>query len=90
MQFSTFDEATLASLAPEHRVVVTLEDAQLEGGWGEKITAYYANEMPDAGMHVLNFGADKEFTDRTPLVELNSRYHMTPDAITDAIRALLR
>ncbi|WP_288273591.1 1-deoxy-D-xylulose-5-phosphate synthase [uncultured Bifidobacterium sp.] len=90
LQFSTFDEATLASLAPEHRVVVTLEDAQLEGGWGEKITAYYANEMPDAGMHVLNFGADKEFTDRTPLVELNSRYHMTPDAITDAIRALLR
>ena len=39
---------------------------------------------------LFNFGADKAFTDRTPLVELNSRYHMTPDAITDAIRALLR
>ncbi|MDE5640555.1 MAG: 1-deoxy-D-xylulose-5-phosphate synthase, partial [Bifidobacterium castoris] len=88
LQFSTLDERTLTALASCHRVVVTLEDAQLEGGWGEKVTAFYANMLPDAGMRVLNFGADKEFTDRTPLAELDSRYGMTVEAIVGRIREL--
>lgn len=90
LQFSTLDERTLTALASRHDVVVTLEDAQLEGGWGQKVTAFYANEMPDARMHVLNFGADKEFTDRTPLAELDSRYGMTVEAIVARIRELPR
>lgn len=90
LQFSTLDERTLTALASRHRVVVTLEDAQLEGGWGEKVTAFYANMLPDADVRVLNFGADKEFTDRTPLAELDSRYGMTSDAIVARIRTLLR
>ncbi len=70
--------------------MVTLEDAQLEGGWGEKITAFYANMMPGSGMRTLNFGADKAFTDRTPLVTLNSRYGLTCEAVTARIRSVLR
>ena len=89
LQFSSLDEQTLRSLAEDHRVVVTLEDGQLEGGWGEKITAFYANMMPDCTMRVLNFGADKEFTDRTPLAELNSRYGMTVESICSRIHGLL-
>ena len=46
--------------------------------------------LPDADVRVLNFGADKEFTDRTPLAELDSRYGMTSDAIVARIRTLLR
>jgi len=65
-QFSTLDAATLTELTGRHRIIVTLEDGQLEGGWGDKVTAFYANAgLRD--MRVLNFGAAKEFTDRVPL-----------------------
>ena len=90
LQFSTLDESTLRALASDHTLVVTLEDAQLEGGWGEKITAFYANMMPGSGMRTLNFGADKAFTDRTPLATLNSRYGLTCEAVTARIRSVLR
>lgn len=90
-QFSAIDESTLSALAAHHRLVVTLEDGQLEGGWGEKITAWYANH-PDpaiAAMRTINFGADKEFTDRVPLAELNERYGLTVEHVSDRIRAAL-
>ena len=38
LQYSTMDAELLAMLADGHRLVVTLEDGQLEGGWGEKVT----------------------------------------------------
>lgn len=85
-QFSTLDAATLTELTGRHRIVVTLEDGQLEGGWGDKITAFYANAgLRD--MRVLNFGAAKEFTDRVPLDALNERYGMTVGNITARIRS---
>jgi 1-deoxy-D-xylulose-5-phosphate synthase len=78
-------------LADGHRVVVTLEDGQLEGGWGEKVTAFYANSTNPkaAGVRVLNFGATKEFTDRVPLAELDERYGLTVDAVIGRIRRIL-
>lgn len=87
-QFSTLDATTLASLAERHELVVTLEDGQLEGGWGEKVTAWYANHCDPtiAALRVLNFGATKEFTDRVPLTELNERYGLTVDQIIARIR----
>ena len=85
-QFSTLDAATLTELTGRHRIVVTLEDGQLEGGWGDKVTAFYANAgLRD--MRVLNFGAAKEFTDRVPLDALNERYGMTVGNITARIRS---
>ena len=91
LQYSTMDGELLDVLADGHRVVVTVEDGQLEGGWGEKVTAYYANSAnPKAsGVHVLNFGATKEFTDRVPLDELDERYGLTADAVIDRIRQTL-
>ena len=100
-QCTSLDTVTMESLRPNHRLVVTLEDGQLEGGWGEKVTAYYANHH--ANHHapqsdpasdprtprVLNFGADKEFTDRVPLAELNERYGLTVGNITARIREAL-
>lgn len=42
-QCTSLDTDVLESLRGGHQLIVTLEDGQLEGGWGEKITAYYAN-----------------------------------------------
>lgn len=91
LQYSTMDAELLAMLADGHRLVVTLEDGQLEGGWGEKVTAFYANSSNTKASHVrvLNFGAAKEFPDRVPLGELNERYGLTSETIVSRIRGIL-
>lgn len=91
LQYSTMDAELLEMLADGHRLVVTLEDGQLEGGWGEKVTAFYANSSNTKASHVrvLNFGAAKEFTDRVPLGELNERYGLTSETIVSRIRGIL-
>ena len=91
LQYSTMDAELLMMLADGHRLVVTLEDGQLEGGWGEKVTAFYANSNNAKASHVrvLNFGASKEFTDRVPLDELNERYGLTAATIVSRIHGIL-
>lgn len=91
LQYSTMDAELLTMLADGHRLVVTLEDGQLEGGWGEKVTAFYANSNNAKASHVrvLNFGASKEFTDRVSLDELNERYGLTAATIVSRIRGIL-
>jgi len=79
------DEQMLENLKKDHRVVITLEDGVLDGGFGEKITRFYGN----SGMKVLNFGAKKEFTDRVSLDELYERYHLTPKLIVQDIKSCL-
>ncbi len=75
------DENLLNSLKADHKIVATLEDGELDGGFGEKIARFYG----DSNMKVLNFGAKKEFTDRVPVEELYKRYHLTPELIADDI-----
>ena len=79
------DKGLLENLKSEHQIVITLEDGVLQGGFGEKIASYYGG----SDIKVLNFGADKEFTDRTPLEELYQRYHLTPELIVEDIKNIL-
>lgn len=80
------DEKVLNDLKKNHTLVITLEDGCLDGGYGEKISRFYSN----SDMKVLNFGAKKEFTDRTPLKELQQRYHLTPELIIQNIKNNLK
>mgnify|MGYP000366440258 FL=1 len=82
---SGVDEELMESLKANHKLVITLEDGAIEGGFGEKIASYFGN----SDMKVLNFGARKEFTDRVPLEELYQRYHLTPELIIDDIKNCL-
>lgn len=79
------DFELLEGLKQDHKVVVTLEDGILDGGFGEKIARYYGN----SDMKVLNFGAKKEFIDRVPMDELYERYHLTPQLIIEDIKSVL-
>lgn len=79
------DEELLESLKANHSVVVTLEDGELDGGFGEKITRFYGN----SDMKVLNYGAKKEFTDRVPLEELYIRYRLTKELIAENVKNLI-
>ena len=80
------DEKLLNELAKNHQVVATLENGELDGGFGEKIASFYGASK----VKVLNFGAKKEFTDRVPYAELMKRYHLTPEKITADIMNVLK
>ena len=79
------DKDMLEGLKSNHSVVITLENGELDGGFGEKITRFYG----DSSMKVLNFGSYKEFTDRTSMEELYNRYHLANELIVQDIRSLL-
>ncbi|WP_270940687.1 1-deoxy-D-xylulose-5-phosphate synthase [Romboutsia lituseburensis] len=79
------DEELLNELQDNHKVVITLEDGILNGGFGEKISRFYS----DKNMRVLNFGADKEFTDSVALEVLYERYHLTEELIVKDIEKVL-
>lgn len=57
---SGIDRDLLCRLSEDHRLVVTLEDGALEGGFGEKIARYYGA----TAVRTLCYGAKKEFVDR--------------------------
>ena len=80
------DKDLLTDLLDNHKLVITLEDGVLDGGFGEKISRFYG----DKNMKVLNFGAIKEFTDRVSLEELYERYHLTEDLIVNDIKTALK
>lgn len=82
---SGIDEELLEALKQNHKLVITLEDGAIDGGFGEKITRFYGNSE----MKVLNFGAKKEFTDRVPLQQLYERYHLTKELIVEDIKTTL-
>ncbi|WP_195940078.1 1-deoxy-D-xylulose-5-phosphate synthase [Romboutsia sp. 1001713B170131_170501_G6] len=83
---SGLDEKLLTELIDNHKLVVTLEDGILDGGFGEKISRFYS----DKDMKVLNFGASKEFTDSISLQELYKRYHLTEELIISDIKDALK
>ena len=76
----------LTDLLESHKLVITLEDGVLDGGFGEKISRFYG----DKDMKVLNFGATKEFTDRVSMEELYERYHLTEELIVEDIKKALK
>lgn len=75
------DGELLESLKSNHKIVITLEDGVLDGGFGEKISRFYGT----SDLKVLNYGALKEFTDRVPLSELYTKYRLTKDLIVQDI-----
>ena len=79
------DIELMEELKKNHKVVVTLEDGELDGGWGEKIARYFgASEMK-----VLNYGSLKEFSDRVPLDELYTKYRLHNELIIEDIKKAL-
>ena len=79
------DEKLLRELTADHDVVVTLEDGQLDGGFGEKIARFYGADA----VKVLNFGLKKEFLDRYDLEQVLRDNHLTPEQIAHDIRNVL-
>lgn len=76
---SGIDANMLESLKANHHTVITLEDGQLDGGWGEKIARYYGN----SDMKVRCYGARKEFVDRFNYQDFLESNHLTAAQIVE-------
>lgn len=82
---SGLDTGLLDSLKENHRLVVTMEDGALAGGYGEKVARYYG----DTDMKVVCRGADKEFLDNYNRKEVMDRFGLTTASLVRDIPALL-
>ena len=83
---SGIDKSVLNSVKENHKVVVTLEDGVLDGGFGEKISRFYAT----TNIKVLNFGAKKEFVDRYNIKEFLKANRITEELIIEDILNCLK
>ena len=84
---TTPDEDLLGRLAAGHRVIVTLEDGVLDGGFGERC----ARALAADDVRVLCYGLPRAFVDRYEPTELLASCGITVEGITaDALAALGR
>ena len=79
---SSLDTDTLNELTKDHHIVITLEDGELEGGYGQKIASYYGK----TSMKVLNYGISKQFYDRYKPEDVLQQNHLDFEHILDDIQ----
>lgn len=82
---SGVDEEMLESLKQNHRLVATIEDGCVDGGFGERISRFYGA----SDMKVLNFGVRKALYDRYDVNTLLAENHLTDEQIADDIMSML-
>ena len=75
---SGLDTALLDALKEKHSLILTLEDGILDGGFGQKIAAYYGM---DKNIRVRCYGLSKGFYDRYRSKELARAHHLTAEQI---------
>ncbi len=76
------DKDTLDKLANENKVIVTLEDNLLDGGFGEKVASY----LGDKDVKILNYGQKRVYTDQVPLKQILKDNRMTVDQIVEDVK----
>ena len=76
------DKDALDKLAKENKVIVTIEDNTLDGGFGEKVASY----LGDKDVKVLNYGQKRVYTDQTPLKDILKENRMTVEQIVENIK----
>ena len=79
---SGIDKELLDSLLINHKMVITLEDGILEGGFGSKIANYYS----DKNIIVKSYGLEKKFYDRYNPSELLKELKMDTNSILEYVK----
>ena len=87
LYLSGLDEALLTRLKEKHRLIVTVEDGILDGGFGEKIAAFYG---ADRDVEVKSYGLPKAFFNRCDPAALARAHHLTAPQIAADLRVRLR
>ncbi len=85
---SPLDTELLDEVAESHRVVVTLEENVLSGGFGEKVAAYYA----ECGKKVQlkNIALPNQYIEHGDAELLREKYGLSAEKIAEEVRAFYR
>jgi len=78
---SGLDTDLLTNLEKNHQLVITLEEGILDGGYGEKISAFYG----DKNIKVKNFGLEKSFFGYFDPIKLLKENKLIKEDIIDYI-----
>ena len=82
---TTVNESLLGRLAARHRVIVTLEDGILDGGFGERCARALATDS----VRVLCYGLPRAFPDRYDPTELLASCGMTVEGVVADVKRLI-
>ena len=86
LYLSGLDTALLDALKANHRLILTIEDGIIDGGFGQKVAAFYGAQD---SVRVKNYGLPKQFFNRYNPDELARTYHLTaPQIAADVLRAM--
>lgn len=82
---SVVDTALLKKLEANHKLIITLEDGILDGGFGQKI----ASNLGTTNLKVKNYGLERKFYDRYNPADLLKELNMTTSQIIEEIKSIL-
>lgn len=82
---NALDEELLISLKKDHELVITLEDGELMGGYGQNISSFYG----DSNMKVKNYGISKSFHTDFDADKLLSENGISVENVTNVIKEYL-
>ena len=86
LYLSGLDAELLDSLRAKHRLILTVEDGILAGGFGQKVAAFYGAQD---SVRVKNYGLPKKFFNRYTPAALAREYHLTAEQIAaDVLREM--
>ena len=78
---SGVDEELLNGLKADHKVVITIEDGLVDGGYGQRIASFYG----DSDMKVINHGLSAKFHTAYKADELLREHGIAVDLLTEEI-----
>jgi len=86
---TTVKPMDFSQVSPETRLLVTMEDNVLDGGFGQRMAAALAARSgqteEESGIQVLSFGWPDRFVEHGSVSQLREKYGLTPEKITERI-----
>ena len=83
---NALDTDLLNSLKEKHQLVITIEDGELMGGYGQNIASFYG----DSTMKVRNYGISKAFHTEFKPEELLAENGISVEKLTEEISSFLK
>lgn len=80
------DEELLNSLKHDHEFIITIEDGELMGGYGQNVASYYG----DSNMKVKNYGISKAFHTDFEADKLLEKNGISVDKLTTIIKEFVK
>ncbi|MCF7869674.1 MAG: 1-deoxy-D-xylulose-5-phosphate synthase [Candidatus Omnitrophica bacterium] len=83
------DESLLIELFNKYKILVTIEEGSLSGGWGQEVTAYCFNKGNHLKTKIVNLGLPDQFIPAGKRKELFCQYGLDAKSLAEKIKAII-